>query len=158
VRNSSNVVGTVGFDSVLSSGGSNVAQAICASNQPEILVTTSWSIPNSPPDGPQVQPAGRLSFACVVRGRPISSDLRHSIESAVFSTVIVSMGGFSILTNRKRAVVALVHSVVFLMIAVRQVVAATPAEGVWVPSTVPPGTWILCGIFGPSPPSFCGCW
>src|SRR5260370_23279782 len=25
-------------------------------------VTTSWSIPNSPPDGPQVLPAGRLYF------------------------------------------------------------------------------------------------
>jgi hypothetical protein len=57
------------------------------------------------------------------------------------------MGGFSILTNRKRAIVALVHSVVFLLIAVRQMVAATPAAGVWLPSTVHPGTWILCGIF-----------
>jgi len=57
------------------------------------------------------------------------------------------MGGFSILTNRKRAIVALVHSVVFLLIAVRQMVAATPAVGVWSPSTVRPGTWILCGIF-----------
>jgi hypothetical protein len=57
------------------------------------------------------------------------------------------MSGFSILTNRKRAVVALAHSVVFLLIAVRQMVAATPAAGVWIPSTVRPGTWILCGIF-----------
>ncbi len=57
------------------------------------------------------------------------------------------MGGFSILTNRKRAIVALAHSIVFLLIAVRQMVAATPADGVWVPSTVPSGTWIVCGIF-----------
>jgi hypothetical protein len=57
------------------------------------------------------------------------------------------MGGFSILTNRKRAIVALLHSVVFLLIAVRQMVAATPAAGVWLPSTVRPGTWILCAIF-----------
>jgi len=57
------------------------------------------------------------------------------------------MVGFSILTNRKRAIVALVHSAVFLLIAVRQMVAATPAPGVWVPSIVRPGTWILCGIF-----------
>src|SRR5271157_2616213 len=57
------------------------------------------------------------------------------------------MGGFSILTNRKRAVVALVHSVVFLLIAVRQMVAANPAAGIWVPSIVSRGTWILCGIF-----------
>ena len=57
------------------------------------------------------------------------------------------MGGFSILTNRKRAVVALVHSVVFLLIAVRQMFAANPAAGIWVASTVSRGTWILCGIF-----------
>ncbi|MGO9405091.1 MAG: hypothetical protein ACLPVW_16635 [Terriglobales bacterium] len=57
------------------------------------------------------------------------------------------MGGFSILTNRKRAIVALVHSVVFLLIAVRQMVAANPVAGIWVVSTVSRGTWILCGIF-----------
>jgi hypothetical protein len=57
------------------------------------------------------------------------------------------MGGFSILTNRKRAIVALVHSVVFLMIAVRQMIAAPSAAGIWVASEVSPGTWILCGIF-----------
>jgi hypothetical protein len=57
------------------------------------------------------------------------------------------MGGFSILTNRKRAIVALVHSVVFLLIAVRQMVAAQPSAGIWVASTVSRGTWILCGIF-----------
>jgi hypothetical protein len=57
------------------------------------------------------------------------------------------MGGFSILTNRKRAIVALVHSVVFLLVAARQMVAAAPAAGVWVPSAVRPGTWALCGIF-----------
>lgn len=57
------------------------------------------------------------------------------------------MSGFSILTDRKRAVVALVHSVVFLLIAVRQMVAATPVAGVWVAATVSRSTWILCGIF-----------
>ena len=57
------------------------------------------------------------------------------------------MGGFSILTNRKRAIVALVHSVVFLLIAVRQMMAANPATGIWGASPVSRGTWILCGIF-----------
>ncbi len=60
---------------------------------------------------------------------------------------MVSMGGFSILTNRKRAIVALVHSIAFLLIAVRQMVAANPAAGIWDASTVTRGTWILCGIF-----------
>ena len=66
---------------------------------------------------------------------------------AIFAKVCSSMGGFSILTNRKRAIVALVHSVVFLLLAVRQMVAANPAAGIWVSSTVSRGTWILCGIF-----------
>jgi hypothetical protein len=66
---------------------------------------------------------------------------------AASGTVWLRMGGFSILTNRKRAVVALVHSVVFLLIAVRQMVAADSAVGIWEPSAVSRGTWILCGIF-----------
>ena len=61
--------------------------------------------------------------------------------------VVVSMGAFAILTNRRRAVIALVHSVVFLAIAARQMVASNPAAGIWVSAAVPRGTWILCGIF-----------
>ena len=57
------------------------------------------------------------------------------------------MTGFAILSNRKRAVVALVHSVVFLLVALRQMLAANPAAGIWASSSVSRGTWILCGIF-----------
>jgi hypothetical protein len=57
------------------------------------------------------------------------------------------MGDFAILTNRKRAIVALVHSIVFLLIAFRQMVAPAPATGIWLPATVQLGTWVLCGIF-----------
>jgi hypothetical protein len=57
------------------------------------------------------------------------------------------MHAFSILTNRKRAIVALAHSSVFLLIAVRQMLAATPTVGVWTKSSVSAGTWILCSIF-----------
>ncbi len=57
------------------------------------------------------------------------------------------MGDFAILTNRKRALVALVHSLVFLLIAFRQMIAASPAAGIWQPATVSTGTWILCSIF-----------
>ena len=57
------------------------------------------------------------------------------------------MGEFSILTNRKRAVIALVHSIVFLMIATVQMVAGSPAVGIWNPATVPTSTWILFAIF-----------
>jgi hypothetical protein len=57
------------------------------------------------------------------------------------------MGDFTILTNRKRALVALVHSLVFLLIAFRQMIAARPAAGIWQPATVSTGTWILCCIF-----------
>ena len=57
------------------------------------------------------------------------------------------MEAFSILTNRKRALIALVHSVLFLLIAFHQMVAASPAYGIWGPAAVSPGTWILCLIF-----------
>jgi hypothetical protein len=56
------------------------------------------------------------------------------------------MDEFAILTNRKRALVALIHSIVFLLIAFRQMIAAAPAGGIWLPSAVSTGTWILCGI------------
>jgi len=58
------------------------------------------------------------------------------------------MPEFAILTNRKRAVVALIHSVVFLLIAFRQMMAASPALGLWSTVTVSAGTWALCAIFG----------
>jgi hypothetical protein len=64
-----------------------------------------------------------------------------------FAKLWSRMGTFSILTNRKRAMVALAHSVVFLLVAVRQMVAANPVAGICLPSTVSTGTWILCGIF-----------
>lgn len=57
------------------------------------------------------------------------------------------MDDFGILTNRKRALVALIHSIVFLMIAFRQMIVVTPAVGIWSPSNVSVGTWILCAIF-----------
>ena len=56
------------------------------------------------------------------------------------------MGEFSILTNRKRAVIALVHSIVFLLIATGQMMAGSRAVGIWNPAVVPTSTWILCGI------------
>ena len=57
------------------------------------------------------------------------------------------MGEFSILTNRKRAVIALVHSIVFLLIATVQMLAGSPAVGIRNPATVPTSTWILFAIF-----------
>ena len=62
-------------------------------------------------------------------------------------SLFLDMGDFSILTNRKRALVALVHSVLFLLIAFHQMAAASPAYGIWVPAAVSPGTWMLCLIF-----------
>ena len=59
----------------------------------------------------------------------------------------LDMGGFAILINRKRALIALIHAVVFLLIAFRQMMAASPAAGIWLPATVSTGTWILCSIF-----------
>ncbi|MFZ0478722.1 MAG: hypothetical protein WAL71_06195 [Terriglobales bacterium] len=57
------------------------------------------------------------------------------------------MREFAILINRKRALVALIHSLVFLLIAFRQMIAASPAAGIRLPAPVPAGTWVLCSIF-----------
>jgi hypothetical protein len=64
-----------------------------------------------------------------------------------FGKLHFCMREFSILTNRKRAIVALIHSIVFLLIAFRQMIAAAPASGIWIPATVPTGTWMICAIF-----------
>jgi hypothetical protein len=74
-------------------------------------------------------------------------DENHFTMFTSFAKLHFYMRGFSILTNRKRAIVALIHSIVFLLIAFRQMIAATPAAGVWLPSSVSTGTWVLCGIF-----------
>jgi hypothetical protein len=58
------------------------------------------------------------------------------------------MGGFAILTNRRRTLVALVHSIVFLLIAAWQMIGAPAARAIWASATVPAGTWVLCGIYG----------
>lgn len=57
------------------------------------------------------------------------------------------MGEFSILTNRKRAVIALVHSIVFLLVASIQMASSARAIGIWNAASVPTSTWILCGVF-----------
>lgn len=57
------------------------------------------------------------------------------------------MGEFSILTNRKRALIALVHSIVFLLIATLQMMSDSPAAGIRNPALVTTSTWILGGIF-----------
>lgn len=57
------------------------------------------------------------------------------------------MGDFSILTSRKRAVIALVHSIVFLLIASIQVASSSETAGIWNQAVVPTYTWILCAIF-----------
>jgi len=74
-------------------------------------------------------------------------DLHHTAPFSGSLELFLDMGNFAILTNRKRALVALVHSVAFLLIAFRQMVAASPAAGIWVPAAVSTGTWVLCLIF-----------
>ena len=57
------------------------------------------------------------------------------------------MNEFAILTTRKRAMIALVHSVVFLLLATWQAVGSTPARGMLVGVRASGGTWVLCGIY-----------
>ena len=55
--------------------------------------------------------------------------------------------GLSILTNRKRALIALVHSVAFLMLAARDLAVQTSLGGVIGRTHVPIGAVILVGIY-----------
>jgi hypothetical protein len=41
------------------------------------------------------------------------------------------MNEFAVLSNRKRALIALVHSLVFLLLAMRALVVATPTASLW---------------------------
>jgi hypothetical protein len=54
---------------------------------------------------------------------------------------------FSILTNRKRALIALVHSIAFLILASRDLAVQTRLGGVIARSRVPIGSVILVGIY-----------
>src|SRR5512147_279079 len=57
------------------------------------------------------------------------------------------MDEFAILSNRKRAIIALAHSVVFLLIATWQWLAAGPAPGLLGRSDASRGAWVLCGTY-----------
>lgn len=54
---------------------------------------------------------------------------------------------FSILTNRKRAIIALVHSVFFLLLATRDVVVQARLGGVVNRVRIPIGAIILVGVY-----------
>ena len=56
-------------------------------------------------------------------------------------------GEFSILTNRKRAIIALVHSVVFLLLATRDLAVQTRLGGVIHRIHTPIGAMILVAIY-----------
>jgi hypothetical protein len=55
------------------------------------------------------------------------------------------MNDFGVLTNRKRAVIALIHSIVFLGIAIHGF--ASPKAGVLLPGSRATGDFILIGIY-----------
>lgn len=55
--------------------------------------------------------------------------------------------GFTILTNRKRALIALVHSVAFLLLASRDLALQTRLSGVLGHLRVPTGSAILLAIY-----------
>lgn len=59
----------------------------------------------------------------------------------------LSMNEFAILNNRKRAVIALIHSIAFMLLATWQLLGGAPAKGIFVVVHVPAGVWSLCGIY-----------
>lgn len=57
------------------------------------------------------------------------------------------MDEFAILTNRRRALIALVHSIAFLVLATWQMAGRNPARGVFGFGHVAVGTWIVFAIY-----------
>jgi hypothetical protein len=57
------------------------------------------------------------------------------------------MHDFAILTNRKRTKIALIHSVVFLLIAMRGAASASVVPPIWTSTPVPRPTVVLIGIY-----------
>lgn len=57
------------------------------------------------------------------------------------------MDEFAILTNRKRGLIALAHSVVFLLLATWQMAGGNPARGVVSVAQVSAGTWVIAAIY-----------
>jgi len=57
------------------------------------------------------------------------------------------MNGFAILNSRKRGIIALIHSVAFLILATWQMVGGTPARGMLGEIHPSVGTDIVCGIY-----------
>lgn len=57
------------------------------------------------------------------------------------------MNEFVILNSRKRAIIALIHSIIFLLLASWQLLDGGPAQGMLISSRITIGLWILCGIY-----------
>ncbi len=57
------------------------------------------------------------------------------------------MNEFAILNTRKRAIIALVHSVAFLLLATWQLIGSAPALGMLSAAHLSAGVWALCGIY-----------
>jgi hypothetical protein len=58
----------------------------------------------------------------------------------------LAMNGYAILTNRKRAIIALVHSVFFLLVALMSFLGRAKA-GLLFSSPEPVGDWAMLGIY-----------
>lgn len=57
------------------------------------------------------------------------------------------MHDFAILTNRKRTKIALIHSVIFLLIAMHGAASASVVHPIWKNNPVPRPTMVLIGIY-----------
>ena len=78
-------------------------------------------------------------------------DLNHSLgyesshDNSIHPAKLIPMQEFAILTNRKRALIALIHSVVFLGIAFHGF--AAPKAGILNPGMVSTGDMVLVAIY-----------
>jgi len=57
------------------------------------------------------------------------------------------MNDYTIITNRKRAVIALIHSLVFLTLALRSLVIATTAKPIWLASSLQTSSFAMLAVY-----------
>jgi hypothetical protein len=90
-------------------------------------------------DARPVEAAVTEITGCGKRGHRLLGRGQAKLNQAIF------MNDFGVLSNRKRALIALIHSVVFLGIATHGF--ASPKAGILVPGSGATGDFVLIGIY-----------
>lgn len=60
---------------------------------------------------------------------------------------MTAMNDYSIISNRKRAIIALIHSLVFLSLALRSLAVATTARPIWLASSPQTSSFAMLAVY-----------